>query len=262
MAPPTSRACWLTTVAVLVLAAAAVAALASGGLVARAAHARDSTSQPARSTAKTVSRRRRILLGRSVEGRPIIAFETGDPSSSRKVLVVGCVHGNECAGTAITERLLRLAPPTHVDLWIIPNLNPDGAARGRRGNAHGVDLNRNFPWHWRPLHGTYDSGPRPLSEPESRIAHNLILQLRPTLSIWFHQHLDLVDESGGSIATERRFATLVRLPLARLTREPGSITSWENHTLAGTAFVVELPAGQLHPVAAARFAHAVMTIST
>ena len=209
-----------------------------------------------------MSRRRRILLGRSVEGRPIIAIETGNPSSSRKVLVVGCVHGNECAGTAITERLLRLAPPTHADLWIIPNLNPDGAARGTRGNAHGVDLNRNFPWHWRPLHGTYDSGPRPLSEPESRIAHNLILQLRPTLSIWFHQHLDLVDESGGNIATERRFATLVRLPLARLTREPGSITSWENHTLAGTAFVVELPAEQLPPAAAARFAHAVMTIST
>ena len=177
------------------------------------------------------------------------------------MLVVGCVHGNECAGTAITEHLLGLAPPALVDLWIIPSLNPDGAARGTRGNAHGVDLNRNFPWHWRPLHGTYDSGPRPLSEPESRIAHNLILQLRPTLSIWFHQHLDLVDESGGGIATERRFATLVRLPLARLTREPGSITSWENHTLAGTAFVVELPAGQLHPAAAARFAHAVMTIS-
>jgi protein MpaA len=224
--------------------------LASSGAVARASH-----------SLEKVLGRRVVLLGRSVEGRQIIAIETGDPSSARKVLVVGCVHGNECAGTAITERLLGLAPPPQADLWIIPNLNPDGAARGTRGNAHGVDLNRNFPWHWRPRQGIYDSGPRPLSEPESRIAKNLILRLHPAISIWFHQHLDLVDESGGSVAIERRFASLVGLPVARLTREPGSITTWENHTLAGTAFVVELPAGKLLPATAARFAHAVLAIS-
>jgi len=233
-----------------VLITAAVTPLASSGVVARASDA-----------PKTVLSRRIVLLGRSVEGRAIIAIETGDPSSSRKVLVVGCVHGNECAGTGITERLLGLAPPTQVDLWIIPNLNPDGAARGTRGNAQGVDLNRNFPWHWRPLHGIYDSGPRPLSEPESRIAENLILRLHPAISIWFHQHLDLVDESGGSVAIERHFASLVGLPVARLAREPGSITTWENHTLAGTAFVVELAAGKLPPATAARFARAVLAIS-
>ena len=205
--------------------------------------------------------RRRILLGRSVDGRPIIAIETGDPSSALKVLVVGCIHGNECAGTAVIEQLLILRPPQRVDLWTIPNLNPDGAARGSRGNAHGVDLNRNFPWRWKPLYGLYDSGPRPLSEPESRIAYKLILQLQPALSIWFHQRLNLVDESGGSIAIEQRFATLVGLRLARLTREPGSITSWEDHTLAGTAFVVELPAARLRPTDAARFARAILTIS-
>jgi len=184
-----------------VLITAVVTPLASSGVVARASDA-----------PKTVLSRRIVLLGRSVEGRPIIAIETGDPSSSRKVLVVGCVHGNECAGTGITERLLGLAPPTQVDLWIIPNLNPDGAARGTRGNAQGVDLNRNFPWHWRPLHGIYDSGPRPLSEPESRIAENLILRLHPAISIWFHQHLDLVDESGGSVAIEPTLRVAGRPP--------------------------------------------------
>jgi protein MpaA len=202
------------------------------------------------------------ILGRSVEGRPIIGIEAGDPASPRKVLVVGCVHGNECAGEAITRRLLKLPSPASVDLWIIPNLNPDGAARRTRGNAHGVDLNRNFPWHWQPLDGVYYSGPRPLSEPEARIAYSLLRRLRPVVSIWFHQHLDLIDESGGNPAIEMRFARLVRLPLARLAREPGSITSWENHTIAGTAFVVELPAGRLQSAAAARFAQAVLTIST
>jgi murein peptide amidase A len=261
VAPLTSRACWLTTSAAFALTAAAFVELASGVVATHTPLTPPSTPLFPRLTPNAVLVRRRILLGRSVEGRPIVAIETGAPSSRRKVLIVGCIHGNECAGTAITARLLTLRPPAQVDLWIIPNLNPDGAAQGRRGNAHGVDLNRNFPWQWRPLHGTYYSGPRPLSEPESRIAHNLILQLHPAVSIWFHQHLNLVDESGGSIATERHFATLVRLPLARLTREPGSITAWENHTLAGTAFVVELPAAQLPPAATARFARAVMTIS-
>jgi protein MpaA len=73
------------------------------------------------------------------------------------VLVVGCIHGNEPAGIAIAQRLER-SSPRGVDLWIVPVLNPDGRAADTRGNTHGVDLNRNFPWHWRPLGGVYDSG--------------------------------------------------------------------------------------------------------
>jgi len=48
------------------------------------------------------------------------------------------------------------------------------------------------------------------------------------------------------VRVERRFASLVGLPLRRLTRYPGSATGWENHTLPGTtSFVVELPAGRV-----------------
>jgi protein MpaA len=137
----------------------------------------------------------------------------------------------------------------NADLWIVPDLNPDGVAVVTRQNAHHVDLNRNFPWEWRPLGSpgtTFYSGPRPLSEPETRIAQRLVLRVHPQVSIWFHQHLDVVDESGGNVRVERRFASLVRLPLRRLTRYPGSATDWENHTLPGTtSFVVELPAGRV-----------------
>jgi predicted deacylase len=48
---------------------------------------------------------RSVLLGRSVDGRPIVAFELGDPHAARRVLVVGCIHGNEPAGIAVARRL-------------------------------------------------------------------------------------------------------------------------------------------------------------
>ncbi len=204
----------------------------------------------------------RLLIGRSVEGRPIEAVELGDPHNSMKLLVVGCIHGNECAGLAIVRALERLPMPAGLDLWMIKNLNPDGFAADTRQNAHRVDLNRNFPWAWRPLGGVYDSGPRPLSEPESRIAYHLILRVRPRISIWFHQRERVVDESGGDLGVERRFSTLVGLPLRRLPREPGSAVGWENHRLPGTtAFVVELPAGSLTTTAADRYARAVLALA-
>jgi murein tripeptide amidase MpaA len=42
------------------------------------------------------------------------------------VLVVGCIHGNECAGIAVARALERVH--ANLDLWVIPNLNPDGYA--------------------------------------------------------------------------------------------------------------------------------------
>jgi protein MpaA len=212
-------------------------------------------------TAPDPTGRHLTLLGRSVDGRPIVAIETGDFDASMRVLVVGCIHGNEPAGVAIANRLSRVSPPPELDLWIVPVLNPDGVAAETRGNAHGVDLNRNFPWRWRRLRGLFFSGPQPLSEPETRIAVRLIRRARPQISIWFHQHMDLVDESGGQATVEQRFAALVGLPLARLTREPGSAVGWENHAFPGTtAFVVELPAGSLPAPAVRRDSNAVVAI--
>ena len=202
----------------------------------------------------------RHVIGRSVRGREIVAYETGTPGGAA-MLVVGCIDGDEPAGIAIARRLEQLRPPPGIDLWIVPDLNPDGRAAGTRGNARGVDLNRNFPFAWRRLDGPFASGPKPLSEPESKAAYGLIRRVRPRLSIWFHQQMAVVDDSQGSVALERRFARLVGLPLARLRDYPGSVTSWENHSLPGaTAFVVELPAGALSAVQATRYARAVLAL--
>ena len=201
------------------------------------------------------------LLGRSARGRPILAYELGDPRARTKVLVVGCIHGDEPAGTTVVARLAAGAAIAGVDLWLVPSINPDGQAARTRQNAHGVDLNRNFPWHWQPLGppGTQQyAGPHVLSEPESGAAYSLIVRLHPAVTVWFHQPLGVVDESGGVLAIERRFAWRAGLPLRRLTRYPGSAASWQDHRFRGSsAFVVELPAGSPRPAQVQRWAAAV-----
>lgn len=200
---------------------------------------------------------RTMLLGRSWQGRPITSVEVGNPSGTR-VLVVGCIHGTETAGIAITRALEQLSP-RGLDLWIIPDLNPDGVAAGTRGNAHGVDLNRNFSWRWRPMGGAYESGPRPLSEREARIAQALIVRLHPRVTIWFHQHLDMVWASGGDRRIEKVFARISGLPYHPMPQLAGSAIAWQNNNLPGTtAFAAELPAGEPTPAAIARYVRAVV----
>ena len=200
---------------------------------------------------------RSILLGRSWQGRTIDVVEVGNPSGTR-VLVVGSIHGNETGGIAVAHALERLAPRA-VDLWVIPDLNPDGVAAGTRQNAHHVDLNRNFPWHWRRMSGVYESGPRPLSEREARLAHALILRLHPHLTIWFHQHLDMVWASGGDRRIEKVFARVSGLPYHPMPQLAGSSVSWQNNTLHGTtAFAAELPAGQPTQSQVTRYVRAVL----
>jgi protein MpaA len=183
-------------------------------------------------------------------GRAIAARIVGSAGASHRILVVGCIHGNERAGEAITRRLRTATPGANTELWLVDEFNPDGCHADRRQNARGVDLNRNSPWHWTRLErpgGTFYSGTGPLSEPESRAINRLIKTVRPTVSIWYHQHAELVDDSsGGSIAIEARFARAVGLPLRSYGTYPGSIASWQDATYPhDTAFVVELPAGPL-----------------
>jgi len=202
----------------------------------------------------------RIRIGRSVEGRAIDAVRVGDRGSPTKALVVGCIHGNECAGTAVTRILARSSPA--VDLWLVPNLNPDGLAHGTRQNAHGVDLNRNFPSEWRAgRRGAEYPGPRPLSEPESRTAARLIRRLKPSVTIWFHQPQTLVRAWGRSIPAARRYASLAGMKFRAIRWPRGSAPNWQNHRFKGTSsFVVELAPGPLTPGAANRQARAVLAL--
>src|SRR5207248_3319682 len=132
-----------------------------------------------------------LPVGHSVDGRAIRPVVLGSPAAAHRVLVVGCIHGNETAGIAIVQRLIATGAPRGTEIVAVTSVNPDGCARGTRQNANGVDLNRNFPSNWSPIghRGSYQyAGPQPLSEPESRYSVALIEKLRPQITIWFHQH--------------------------------------------------------------------------
>jgi murein peptide amidase A len=201
------------------------------------------------------------VFGYSERGRAIRAHRYGDFSSPWTILVVGCIHGDECEGIDITKRLARGPLLSGVDLWVVHNLNPDGRRLGTRLNGRGVDLNRNFGSEWTPNGERWDpqySGPRPWSERETRLARRLVRHVRPDITIWYHQPQAIVRAWGGSAGKARRYARLAGTPYHSIRWLHGTAPNWQNHRFPGAAsFVVELPPGRLGATAAARHARAV-----
>ena len=187
------------------------------------------------------------MIGRSVRGRAIRAATLGDAGAPRRLLVVGCIHGDECAGTAVTRLLLRRGPLPASSITVVHDLNPDGSAARRRANARRVDLNRDF-----------DA----FTQPETRAARRLIERLRPTVTVWLHQPEGRVRGWGPSAAAARRYARLTGLPFAGLRWVAGGAPAWQNRTFPGSAsYVVELPPGPLGDVDAERHARALVAIA-
>jgi len=183
------------------------------------------------------------VLGTSVQGRKIVAWHLGEPGK-KKVVLIAVMHGNEQAPRRILTDL-RDGPRVHgLDLWVVPTYNPDGAAHHTRKNAHGVDLNRNYPFKWRHLDGQYESGPKPSSEPETRAMKKFLSQVRPAYILSFHQPLHAVDITERP-KFSRRVAHALRLPMTKLTCGStchGTMTMWFNYRFKGFALTVEYSA--------------------
>jgi protein MpaA len=198
------------------------------------------------------------VIGRSLEGRPIRLRQYGDPRFRGRVLVFACIHGDECAGRSVAP-LRSGCPEPNANVFVVSSLNPDGSAAASRLNGRGVDLNRNFPSQWRPRGqpGTPEySGPRPFSEPETRLAARLVEKLRPRVTIWLHQIRNggpFVRAWWQSAPAGRLFARQAQIPF-RLMRWPaGTGPNWQNHRFPGSAaYVVELPRGSLSPALSGR----------
>jgi protein MpaA len=178
------------------------------------------------------------VYGLSVDGVPLTVFL---PDSGRAdILVLAAIHGDEPETTVAVSEALRCLPAGDLRAAVILCGNPDGMVRGTRGNARGVDLNRNFPTsNWRPDPVFYKSrvddardialspGSEAASEPETRALISLIERLEPRAVVSLHSALACVDDSGAS-PLGRQLADRCGLPF--LTEigypTPGSMGTW------------------------------------
>lgn len=184
------------------------------------------------------------VIGHSVNGASIYAYRTGERRADTTVVVMAAMHGNELAPQRIVATLRDGDPISGVDLWLIPTYNRDGAIRHDRQNARGVDLNRNYPRHWRPLTGNYYSGPRPASEPETRAMMRFLDRIDPDYVVSFHQPLRGLDVSDAKKPRfGRQLADNLRLPIRHIDCAGvchGTMTQWFNARHDGFAITVEL----------------------
>jgi predicted deacylase len=228
-----------------------MAALAPVGLVAGSLPALTSqASDAAYASAAQVDHDSAVIgtrvLGKSVRDRRIVAYHLGEKGEP-KVVLIATMHGNEGAPRRILQTLRDGKPIHGIDLWVVPTYNPDGLARGTRKNAHGVDLNRNYPYHWADLDGNYESGSGPASEPETRAMMKFLRDVRPSRILSFHQPLYGVDTDTKNKPFARRVARKLDLPAKRFDCGGvchGTMTGWYNDRFKGAALTVEYAA---HP---------------
>lgn len=190
-------------------------------------------------------RGRAPIIGMSVENRPIRMVTLGEGPDS--VLILATIHGNENAGTPLTARLVEYLD-IHPELLagrtvhIVPVVNPDGYFHDRRFNAHGVDLNRNFPAENRNNYRR-SSGPEPLSEPESAALAEILSDTAPARIVSMHEPLRVIDWDGPGAELARHMGRFCDLPVERLGARPGSLGSYAGETLGIPIITLEFPQG-------------------
>jgi protein MpaA len=184
-----------------------------------------------------ILRHRSSVYGSSIDGSSLTIWlpENKKP----KILVLASMHGDESETTVVLSDALRSIRTDSLENAAILCGNPDGVVRGTRGNANGVDLNRNFPtsnWSSEPVsYKSRKDGPRdidlspgaePGSEPETRALISLLDRLQPRAVVTLHAALACIDDLDSSYLG-RALSERTGLPLEPVTYPtPGSFGSW------------------------------------
>jgi protein MpaA len=191
--------------------------------------------------------------GKSVWGRPFYQRDVISPNAQLKVLVIGGIHGDELSSSALVLHWIQQASqtPSNVHWRFIPLINPDGLLLDNptRTNAHGVDLNRNFPtpnwdkeapYYWKDRTKNDPRrypGVKPLSEPESRWIHDEMARWKPNLIVSVHAPYGVLDFDGPTVAPQR----LGRLYLDQVGIFPGSLGNFGGVHKRVPVVTIELP---------------------
>ncbi len=220
---------------------------------------------------------------RSVKGVPLLKRDVitlgDDPASPAKikVMVVGGIHGDELSSSALALNWIKLAAQSSTNQapgnaisntpasfaggihWrFIPMLNPDGlmARPAKRVNAHGVDLNRNFPTpNWERDAKVYWEqrtkkdprrwpGKEPLSEPESKFLHDEMASFKPNLIVSIHAPYGVLDFDGPTVPPSK----LGRLYLDQVGIFPGSLGNYGGVHKGKPVVTIELANAQRMPL--------------
>ncbi|MGH2987470.1 MAG: M14 family zinc carboxypeptidase [Solirubrobacterales bacterium] len=192
------------------------------------------------------------VIGQTLHGRDIVAIRITEESRGKRggagekvgdrpaVLYQGTTHAREWISTEVTRRLMEHFAGNSAEakrlrerrqLWFLPVVNPDGYqytfdherlwrrnlrdndGDGQLTNFDGVDLNRNYPEHWKwddegsntAISSDTYRGTAPASEPETQASIDFVRKIDPVLADSYHSYGPLLlYPEGWQIQTPAR----------------------------------------------------------